>query len=49
MGTMTFGSQVDESESRRMVDLCLDVGINFFDTANVYNQGRSKEILLNLA
>ncbi len=45
MGTMTFGSQVDESESRRMVDLCLDVGINFFDTANVYNQGRSEEIL----
>ena len=28
-----------------MVDLCLDQGINFFDTANVYNQGRSEEIL----
>ena len=45
MGTLTFGSQADESESRRMVDLCLDQGINFFDTANVYNQGRSEEIL----
>ena len=45
MGTLTFGSQADESESRRMVDLCLDAGINFFDTANVYNQGRSEEIL----
>ncbi len=45
MGTMTFGSQADEAESRRMVDVCLDAGINFFDTANVYNQGRSEEIL----
>ena len=45
MGTMTFGSQADEAESRRMVDICLDAGINFFDTANVYNQGRSEEIL----
>ena len=45
MGTMTFGSQADEAESRRMVDICLDAGMNFFDTANVYNQGRSEEIL----
>ncbi len=45
MGTMTFGSQADEAESRRMVNICLDAGINFFDTANVYNQGRSEEIL----
>ena len=37
-GTMTFGSQVDDTESRRMVDYCLDQGINFFDTANIYNQ-----------
>ena len=45
MGTMTFGSQADKSESCRMVDICLDAGINFFDTANVYNQGLSEEIL----
>jgi aryl-alcohol dehydrogenase-like predicted oxidoreductase len=45
MGTMTFGGQVDEPEARRMVDCCLDAGINFFDTANVYEQGRSEEIL----
>ncbi len=45
MGTMTFGSQADVEESRRMVDCCLDAGVNFFDTANVYNQGRSEEIL----
>lgn len=45
MGTMTFGDQADETESRRMVDLCFDAGINFFDTANVYHQGRSEEVL----
>lgn len=45
MGAMTFGSQVDEAGSLAMVDLCLDRGINFFDTANVYNAGRSEEIM----
>ncbi len=45
MGTMTFGSQADEPASRSMVDRCLDAGVNFFDTANAYNQGLSEEIL----
>jgi aryl-alcohol dehydrogenase-like predicted oxidoreductase len=45
LGTMTFGSQVDEAGSLAMVDLALDRGINFFDTANVYNTGRSEEIM----
>ena len=45
MGAMTFGSQADREEARRIVDRCLDVGINFFDTANVYNQGKSEELL----
>ena len=44
-GTMTFGSQVAEPEARRMIDLCIDRGVTFFDTANVYNQGKSEEIL----
>jgi aryl-alcohol dehydrogenase-like predicted oxidoreductase len=44
-GTMTFGAQTDEATAVRMVDRCLDAGINFFDTANVYNQGRSEAIL----
>ncbi|MBV8820605.1 MAG: aldo/keto reductase [Acidobacteriaceae bacterium] len=44
-GTMTFGGQADEAVSQRLVDCCIDAGINFFDTANVYNQGRSEEIL----
>ena len=53
-GTGTFGggteffkawgsTQVDEAT--RMVDLCLDAGLNFFDTANVYSRGMSEEIL----
>lgn len=53
-GTGTFGgkgeffkafgnTQVDEA--RRMVDLCLEAGINFFDSADVYSSGRAEEIL----
>ncbi|CCG98357.1 aldo/keto reductase [Fibrella aestuarina BUZ 2] len=53
-GTATFGggteffkawgsTQLDEAT--RMVDLCLDAGLNFFDTANVYSRGMSEEIL----
>src|SRR5688572_26368472 len=45
LGTMTFGSQVDEAGSLAMVEMALDAGINFFDTANVYNAGRSEEIM----
>ncbi len=41
-GTMTFGGQTDEATAGRMVDRCLEAGINFFDTANVYNQGRAE-------
>ncbi len=45
MGAMTFGGQTGEPEAIRMVDRCLEHGINFFDTANVYNQGASEVIL----
>ncbi len=41
---MTFGAQTDEVVAESMVDRCLDAGVNFFDTANVYNQGKSEEI-----
>src|SRR6266498_5706690 len=44
-GTMTFGSQVNENDAGRILDSCLDAGINFIDTANVYNAGKSEEIL----
>ena len=42
---MTFGSQVDEPAAMRMIDRCLDLGVNFLDTANVYNNGASETIL----
>ena len=44
-GTMSFGDTADEAESARLFERCLDTGINFFDTANVYARGRSEEIL----
>ncbi len=44
-GTMTFGAQADEAVALRMVGRCVDAGINLFDTANIYNQGRSETIL----
>ncbi|MFZ5916283.1 MAG: aldo/keto reductase [Chloroflexota bacterium] len=45
MGTMSFGDPADESTSAALFRRCREVGINFFDTANVYNGGRSEEIL----
>lgn len=44
-GNMTFGNQTDEPTGGRIIDFCLDQGINFFDTANVYNKGVSEEYL----
>ena len=44
LGTMTFGAQCDEAMARRMVDYALDQGVNFVDTANVYNSGAAEEI-----
>lgn len=47
-GSMTFGGQTDEPASVQMIESCLDAGINFFDTANVYTAGMS-EIFLGRA
>ena len=47
-GTMSFGDIADEAESARMFNRCREVGINFFDCANVYAGGRSEEILGDL-
>ena len=44
-GTMTFGAQIDQATAHRIVDCCLDAGINFFDTANVYNRGAAETIV----
>jgi aryl-alcohol dehydrogenase-like predicted oxidoreductase len=53
MGTMTFGGQggfanvgsTGVDEARRQVDLCLDAGVNLIDTADVYSDGLSEEIV----
>ncbi|HEY4214630.1 MAG TPA: aldo/keto reductase [Steroidobacteraceae bacterium] len=49
LGCMSFGSQFDwmipEEPSHQVVQRALEVGINFFDTANVYSTGESERIL----
>jgi aryl-alcohol dehydrogenase-like predicted oxidoreductase len=45
LGTMTFGSQVAEVESIEIMHKALAAGINFFDTADAYVEGRSEEIV----
>lgn len=53
-GAGTFGGRgdffkawgsTDVKEATRLVDICLDAGVNFFDTADVYSSGLSEEIL----
>ncbi|MCA0302309.1 MAG: aldo/keto reductase [Proteobacteria bacterium] len=44
-GTMSFGGDADEVTSAAMYRMVREAGINFFDTANEYNKGRSEEIL----
>jgi len=36
LGTMNFGPFATEEESHKIMDRALELGINFFDTANVY-------------
>jgi len=54
LGTGTFGGRgeffaawgnSDVAEATRLVNICLEAGVNFFDTADVYSQGASEEIL----
>jgi aryl-alcohol dehydrogenase-like predicted oxidoreductase len=52
-GTATFGGvgalakwgATDAAGARRLLDICLDAGVNTVDTANAYSEGRSEEIL----
>ena len=48
-GTMSFGGDADEAMSARMYQASREAGINFFDSADQYNKGRSEEILGSLA
>ncbi len=45
LGTMMFGGRTDEADSAHITDRAIDAGINFIDTADAYNGGRSEEIL----
>ena len=44
LGTMNFGGVTNEADSINIIHAALDAGINFVDTANSYNEGRSEEI-----
>ena len=48
-GCMSFGGDADEAASAEMFKAVRDAGINFFDTADQYNKGKSEEILGRLA
>ena len=45
LGAMNFGGPTPEDESLRIIDAALDGGINFIDTADVYNAGESELIV----
>jgi len=45
LGTMAFGGDADEAESARMYAAARDAGVDFVDTADVYNAGRSEEVV----
>ena len=51
LGTMNFGHFADEKESHEVMDKYLELGINFFDTANVYGwemgEGLTEKIIGN--
>jgi len=40
-----WGATADVAEARRIVDICLEAGVTLFDTADVYSNGRSEEVL----
>lgn len=45
LGSMMFGEQTSTEDSLRIIDKAWDQGINFIDTADVYNGGRSEELV----
>ncbi|MBX0293966.1 aldo/keto reductase [Haloarcula nitratireducens] len=54
LGCMSFGTSewrdwvLDEPESRDIIERAIDLGINFFDTANMYSRGESERVLGNV-
>jgi len=55
LGTMTFSNQTPQDDAHRQIDMCLDVGLNFLDTAEMYpvnpiraeTVGKSEEVIGN--
>ncbi|MEF8974566.1 MAG: aldo/keto reductase, partial [Haloarcula sp.] len=51
LGCMSFGTSewrdwvLDEAESREVIERAIDLGINFFDSANMYSMGESERVL----
>ena len=45
LGCNNFGTRVDQDGTNEIFSACLDSGINFFDTADVYGSGASEEML----
>jgi aryl-alcohol dehydrogenase-like predicted oxidoreductase len=45
LGTMNFGGVTNEDDSIRIIHAALDAGVNFVDTANVYNDGQSEVVV----
>ncbi|HEU5076617.1 MAG TPA: aldo/keto reductase, partial [Polyangiaceae bacterium] len=54
LGTATFAGKgdffskwgaTDVQQARRLVDVCLEAGVNLFDTADIYSTGASEEVL----
>jgi aryl-alcohol dehydrogenase-like predicted oxidoreductase len=52
-GTMTLGGEgrfaamghVQVEEARRLIEICIEAGVNLFDTADIYSHGKSEEVL----
>ncbi len=45
LGCNNFGSRIDETRTREVIDAAIDAGVSFFDTADMYANGRSEELI----
>jgi len=45
LDTWNFGGLVDEADAIRLIDRCLELGINYYDTSNVFGNGLAEEVL----
>lgn len=45
LGCMMFGGRTEDADAGRIIDRAIDAGVNFIDTANVYNRGESEAVV----